>query len=84
MNRRQLERKRAEIEERIANFVDGINQDPSFAPAYVGLAKAYIQVQDISVGAPPAEIRPKAISALRRALELDPELAEAHAYLAEM
>jgi len=74
----------AEIEERLANFADSINKDPAFAPAYVGLAKSYIQVQDISVGAPPAEIRPKAVSALRRALELDPELAEAHAYLAEM
>jgi tetratricopeptide (TPR) repeat protein len=74
----------AEIEERIANFADGISEDPNFAPAYVGLARTYIHLQDISVGAPPAEIRPKAISAIRRALELEPELAEAHAYLAEL
>jgi TolB-like protein/tetratricopeptide (TPR) repeat protein len=75
---------RAEIEQRIANFEDGIGVDPTFAPAYVGLAGTYIHLQDIFVGAPPAEIRPKAISAVRKALELDPDLAEAHAYLAEM
>jgi TolB-like protein len=75
---------RAEIEQRIAEFENGISKDPTFAPAYVGLAETYIRLQDIFVGAPPSEIRPKATSALRKALELDPELAEAHAYLAEM
>jgi len=75
---------KAEIEERIANFADGVSKDPTFAPAYAGLARTYIHLQDILIGAPPAEIRPKAISALHRALELDPELAEAHADLAEM
>lgn len=75
---------RAEIEQRIADFEDGISKDPTFAPAYVGLAETYIRLQDIFVGARPAEIRPKATSALRKALEIDPELAEAHAYQAEM
>ena len=75
---------KGEIEQRIADFEDGISKDPTFAPAYVGLARTYIHLQDIFVGAPPAEIRPKAITGLRKALDLDPELAEAHAYLAEM
>lgn len=79
-----LHNTRAEIEQRIAEFENGIRKDPTFAPAYVGLAETYIRLQDIFVGAPPSEIRPKATSALRKALELDPELAEAHAYLAEM
>ena len=75
---------KAEIEQQIANLEDGIRKDPTFAPAYVGLAGTYIHLQDIFVGAPPAEIRPKAISALRKALQFDPELPEAHAYLGEM
>ncbi len=75
---------KAQIEHRIADFQEAIRMDPTFAPAYVGLAGTYISYQDIFVGAPPSEIRPKAISAARKALELDPELAEAHAVLAEM
>jgi TolB-like protein/DNA-binding winged helix-turn-helix (wHTH) protein/Tfp pilus assembly protein PilF len=75
---------RAEIEQRIAYFQDAIQKDPMFAPAYVELAETYINLQDAFVGAPPSEIRPKAISAVRKALELDPELAKAHAYLAEL
>ncbi len=75
---------KAQIEHRIADFQEAIRVDPTFAPAYVGLAGSYISYQDIFVGAPPSEIRPKAISAARKALELDPELAEAHAVLAEM
>jgi len=73
-----------QLEQRIANFQDAIRKDPTFAPAYVGLAQTYIGYQDIAVGAPPSEIRPKATDAARKAIELDPELAEAHAILAEM
>jgi TolB-like protein/Tfp pilus assembly protein PilF len=75
---------KAQIESRIADFQEAIRMDPTFAPAYVGLAGTYISYQDIFVGAPPSEIRPKATSAARKALELDPKLAEAHAILAEM
>jgi len=75
---------KAQIEQRIADFQDAIRMDPTFAPAYVGLAGTYISYQDIFVGAPPSEIRPKATSAARKALELDPKLAEAHAILAEI
>jgi TolB-like protein/Tfp pilus assembly protein PilF len=75
---------KAQIEQRIADFQDAIRVDPTFAPAYVGLAGTYISYQDIFVGAPPSEIRPKATSAARKALELDPNLAEAHAILAEL
>jgi TolB-like protein/DNA-binding winged helix-turn-helix (wHTH) protein/Flp pilus assembly protein TadD len=78
------ENTKVHIEQRIADFQDAIRKDPTFAPAYVGLAETYISYQDIFVGAPPSEIRPKAISAARKALELDPELAEGHAILAEM
>lgn len=75
---------KVQLEQRIALFQDAIRRDPTFAPAYVGLADTYIGYQDINVGAPPSEIRPKATEAARKAIELDPELAEAHAILAEM
>jgi TolB-like protein/DNA-binding winged helix-turn-helix (wHTH) protein len=73
-----------QIEQRIADFQEAIRKDPTFAPAYVGLAESYISYQDAFVGAPPLEIRPKATAAAQKAIELDPGLAEAHALLAEM
>jgi TolB-like protein/DNA-binding winged helix-turn-helix (wHTH) protein/Flp pilus assembly protein TadD len=73
---------RAEVEKRIAYFDEAIRKDPTFAPAYVGLADAYWRFGTMFVGAPPGETRPKVISAARKALELDPELAGAHVTLA--
>ena len=78
------ENTKPQIEQRIADFQEAIRKDPTFAPAYVGLAESYISYQDSFVGAPPSEIRPKATAAAQKAIELDPELAEAHALLAEM
>ena len=75
---------RVGVEKSIAYFEDAIKKDPAFAPAYVGLANAYDTLGLILVGASPKEARPKVISAARKALELDPEIAEAHALLAEM
>lgn len=72
---------RGEIEQSIAYFEDAITKDPSFAPAYVGLAGAYENVAGSFVGAPTKEMRPKAMRAARKALDLDPELAEPHAIL---
>ncbi len=76
--------RRAEVEESIAYFEEAIRKDATFAPAYVGLADAYDRLGTVFVGAPPGEVRPKVISAARKALELDPELAEAHALLADV
>jgi TolB-like protein/DNA-binding winged helix-turn-helix (wHTH) protein/Tfp pilus assembly protein PilF len=73
-----------DIEESIGYFEDAIKRDPTFAPAYVGLARAYDDLGTIFVGVPPGEVRPKLISAARKALELDPELAEAHLLLANV
>jgi TolB-like protein/DNA-binding winged helix-turn-helix (wHTH) protein/tetratricopeptide (TPR) repeat protein len=73
---------RAEVEESIAHFEEAIRKDPMFAPAYVGLANAYDSLSAILVGGNPGELRPKVTNAARKALELDPELAEAHAVLA--
>jgi TolB-like protein/DNA-binding winged helix-turn-helix (wHTH) protein/Tfp pilus assembly protein PilF len=75
---------RAGIEESIGYFEDAIKRDPSFAPAYVGLAAAYDNLGEVFAGAPPDDVRPKMISAARRALELDPELGEAYVLLANV
>ncbi|PYV21989.1 MAG: hypothetical protein DMG27_19330 [Acidobacteria bacterium] len=73
---------RAEIEKSIAYFEETIGKDANFAPAYVGLASVYDRLGTLVVGAPPNEVRTKLISAARKALELDPELAEPHVLLA--
>jgi TolB-like protein/Tfp pilus assembly protein PilF len=75
---------RAGVDESVAYFNDAIRKDPTFAPAYVGLAGAYNKLGTIFVGAPPDEVRPKVMSNARKALELDPQLAEAHALLADV
>jgi TolB-like protein/tetratricopeptide (TPR) repeat protein/DNA-binding winged helix-turn-helix (wHTH) protein len=75
---------RAEIEESIAYFEEAIRKDATFAPAYVGLADAYDNLGLVFIGVPPGEVRPKVIAAARKALELDPELAEAHVLLADV
>ena len=75
---------KAGIEESIRYFDEAIKQDSAFAPAYVGLATAYRRLGSDFVGVPSSETRPKVISAAQKALELDPELAEAHARLADI
>jgi TolB-like protein/tetratricopeptide (TPR) repeat protein len=75
---------KAELEQSIVYFEDAIKKDPTFAAAYVGLADAYDSLGTVFVGAPPAEARQKQMSAARKALELDPTIAEAHALLADV
>jgi TolB-like protein/Tfp pilus assembly protein PilF len=72
---------KAEIEKTISYFQEAIRKDPSFAPAYLGLAQAYDDLGSAFVGGRPDETRLQVINAAKKALELDPELAEAHAYL---
>jgi len=73
---------RADFDEAIHYFEEATKRDPTFAPAYLGLANAYGHVSTVFVGAPPEQARAKVVSAAQKALELDPELAEAHALLA--
>jgi len=69
----------------IAYFEEAIKRDPAFAPAYLGLAQAYAELGQPGVGgAPPNEVQPKVISAVRRALELDPALPGAHALMGSL
>jgi TolB-like protein/Tfp pilus assembly protein PilF len=75
---------RASIEEAKADFEDAIKKDPTFAPAYVGLANAYMGLGSVFAGGSPEQTRPLAMSAARKALELDPNLPEAHVILANV
>lgn len=75
---------RSGLEESVGYFEETIKRDPTFAPAYVGLGDAYNRLGTIFIGTPPSEVRPKVVTAARKALELDPELAEAHVLLADI
>jgi len=75
---------RADFDEAVLYFEEATKRDPTFAPAYLGLANAYVDVGTVFVGAPPEQARAKVVNAAQKALELDPELAEAHALLATM
>lgn len=73
---------KAQMEQSAGYFEDAVKRDPTFAPAYVGLADVYTGLGTVFAGARPTETRPMAIREARKALELDPNLAEAHAMLA--
>jgi len=75
---------RTNIEESIAYFNEAIRKDPTFAPSYVGLANAYSDLATVFVGGVAKQERPRAILAARQAVQLDPELVEAHVLLADM
>jgi pentatricopeptide repeat protein len=72
------------LEESIGYFEEATKRDPTFAPAYVGLADAYDKLGTVFIGNPPSETRPRVVNAARRALELDPGLTEAHVLLADV
>ena len=63
-------------------FERAIAKDPSFAPAWAGLADALQWLAVFHVD--PAQLMPQAETAARRAIELDGGLAEAHASLSEV
>lgn len=71
------------MREAVQYFQQAIAFDSSYAPAYSGLADSYSVLGSIEIaGASPKTIMPMAKSAAKKALELDPNLAEAHASLA--
>jgi TolB-like protein/Flp pilus assembly protein TadD len=73
---------RAGLEEALLRFQAAVDADVTFAPAYAGLAATYSALGLVFYGEPPGEARSKTLVAARKALELDPELAEARALLA--
>jgi serine/threonine protein kinase/Tfp pilus assembly protein PilF len=71
-------------EESIARGLEALRRaidlDPGYALAYTGLAHAYFERSTTSLS--PNEAMPKARAAAKKALEIDPDLAEGHAILA--
>jgi len=75
-------RTKENLEKAIEYFQSSIRVDPTYAPPYAGLANCYIVLGSVQIGAmPPIEANGRAQEAARRAIELDNELAEAHAAL---
>jgi tetratricopeptide (TPR) repeat protein len=65
----------------IQYFREAIEGDPTYALAYAGLAEGYVPLA-VYCHVAPNDALPKARSAAEKALEIDPELAEARAVLA--
>lgn len=61
----------------IGFFRQAIARDPNYAAAYAGLSEAYILLPRYTA-ADPSETRPQARATALKALELNPNLAEAH------
>ena len=64
----------------IEYFQQAIDQDPNYAPAYVGLAASYMNL--VEFGEPPIDSYLKSEAAARKAVELDATSSQAHATLA--
>lgn len=62
----------------IGMLQEAIEREPSYAPAFALLGDCYLFIGFLQQSAPKS-IYPKALAALDRALELDPEQAECHA-----
>ena len=69
------------IKEAIGYFDKALNLNPSYAPAYAGLADCYNMLATYGASAP-NDAFPKARNAAERALAIDNSLAEGHAALA--
>jgi serine/threonine-protein kinase len=67
----------------IEYFRHAVGKDPSYALAYAGLADCYVLLGWNSY-LPPKEVFPKGKAAAQTALQLDPDLAEAHTPLAAL
>jgi TolB-like protein/DNA-binding winged helix-turn-helix (wHTH) protein/Tfp pilus assembly protein PilF len=73
-------RDQAGLDKAVEYFQQAIAKDPGYAAAYAGLADAYVLGGGNQL-VPMAEVMPKAKAAAEKALELDSNLAEAHASL---
>lgn len=70
----------AHLEASIEQFRAAVARDPGYAQAWLGLASVLFRIP-IAGEVPPAEYYPQAKEAARKALEIDPTLAEGQAML---
>jgi tetratricopeptide (TPR) repeat protein len=70
------------LETAIKCYRQAIELDPTYALAYVGIADAYFRLSTTFL--PPLKTLPKAKAAAQKALEIDDQLAEAHASLGKI
>ena len=70
-----------ELNKGIKNFEQALTIDEEYALAYTGLADSYIILGNYNLS-PPSESFPKAITAAKKALQINGNLAEAHTSLA--
>jgi adenylate cyclase len=66
------------VKQAITLFQRAVEIDPAFAMPYAGLADCFLMLGFIQA-LPPREVLPKIKAAARKAIELDPTLAEPHA-----
>ncbi len=78
LNKRQI----PELEKAVVFFKQAIEKDPNYALAYSGLADTYSVIPSRG-DFRPKEYMPQSKQAALKALELDPNLAEAHTSLAQ-
>jgi TolB-like protein/Tfp pilus assembly protein PilF len=71
------------VNKSIEYFEQAIEEDPSYASPYAGLATSYMALGSEIGSLPPKEAAPKVKEAALTALEIDDTLAEAHASMAE-
>ncbi|HKZ78192.1 MAG TPA: protein kinase [Pyrinomonadaceae bacterium] len=74
-------RTKDDIQRGIDYFQQAIKLDPNFALAYARIAESYVSMPAYPYLSP-KEAVPQAKAAAKRALEIDPTLAEAHTFLA--
>jgi TolB-like protein/DNA-binding winged helix-turn-helix (wHTH) protein/Tfp pilus assembly protein PilF len=71
----------SELKKAADYFQQSIDDDPSFAPAYIKLAEAYSRQGETSRS---SEVYPREKAVAERALALDPNLSDAHLALADV
>jgi TolB-like protein/Flp pilus assembly protein TadD len=76
---------RGDLRKSIDAYQKAIQKDPNYALAYAGLASAYALLGQVPYDDMlPADAKPKAREAAERALQLDPQVGEAHSVLANV
>ena len=75
------QRTREGVQKALSYFQKTIAEAPEYAPAYAGIASCYTDGDGMPLGLERQEAYSRATSAVRRALDLDEGLAEAHAAL---